>query len=79
MVKSKIIKHKHIAKKHVTKKHGTNYDYKDFCIRKTVKTTRDESIAINIPKKYSKRLGWKGKENIKIRVLGQRLIISQVK
>jgi hypothetical protein len=76
MVKSKII-HKHLAKKHVTKKRVTNYNYKDFCIRKTIKT-RDQSIAINIPKQYSKRLGWIGKENIKIRVLGQRLIISQV-
>ena len=76
MVKSKKFKHKQVTKKSATKKRV--YNYKDFCIRKTIKI-RDQSIAINIPKKYSKQLGWKGKENIKIRILGQRLIISQVK
>ena len=63
-------------KKNVKK---VKYDYKDFCIRKAVRTRDDHSICINLPKKYSRKLNWIGGQNmVKIRIVGEKIVINKI-
>jgi hypothetical protein len=52
------------------------YNYSDFAVRRAIKT--QGSVAINIPKNYSEKLKLVN-SSVKIRVLGEKIIISKMR
>ena len=53
------------------------YDYNDFCVRKTI-GTKGASVLVNIPIRYSRILKIFGGQTLKIRVIGQKLVMSKI-
>lgn len=72
--------HNHINNKHkkIKKVKKVIYDYKNFCIRKAVQTRDFHSICVNLPKSYCKTLNWVGGQSIKIRIVGEKIVITKI-